>query len=86
MITLDPCTYRLPAPYHHVSVARTYYNTTTPWYIIRGRGDGIFPDYWRGGEGWAREAPSRYATAEEAAEAFLAEIAWREMKLRGRPQ
>lgn len=41
-----------------------------PWYIVRGTGYGAFDDYWRDGDGWVCEKPSRYATEEEAQRAL----------------
>lgn len=71
-IEIVPCSYAMPATYRHVRISRTFASwEEKPWYIISGHGDGRSKDYWREGEGWVLYTPSRYATAQEAAQAFL---------------
>jgi hypothetical protein len=70
---LEPCVYRMPKPHEHVRIDRTFMaGQGKPWYIICGPGNGASKDYWREDEGWSFSTPSRYATAEDAARAFLA--------------
>jgi hypothetical protein len=73
-IAMDAWSYRLRPPYAHVYVCRSYAvpgSPLQPWFISQGSGNGRMADYWREGVGWVHDRPTRYATAEDAARAFL---------------